>query len=219
MVAITLDDPLAMASRRSTRTRNGEGHIDRRHLVDDGQRRGVGRADEIPDFHVGGADPPREWRADAGIALLDLQIVQGGLVGLDGADQDIGLGLGVVDVDLGGGALADQVVEAPEVTLCAFELGLILRQHALGLLDLGVDLARIEGEQQIALVDPGAVFEMHGNDGGFQPRLERHARNRRHRPDRIDIDRHRLALGRGQFNRNHPRTLWALRAGAGPHPR
>ena len=162
---------------------------------------------------------PENGARMAGIALLDLQIVQCGLVGLDGADQDIGLGLGVVDVDLGGGALADQVVEAFQVALRAVELGLILREHALGLLDLGVDLAGIEGEQQIALVDLGAVLEMHGDDGGFQPRLQRHARNRRHRSDRIDIDRHRLALGLGQLDRDHARTLRALRAGAGAHPR
>ena len=134
------------------------------------------------------------------------------------ADQDIGLGFGVIDVDLGGGALADQVIEAFQVALRAGELGLILGKHPLGLLDLGVDLAGIEGEQQVALVDLGAVFEMHGDDGGFQPRLQRHARDRRHRSDRIDIDRHRLALGPGKLNRDGAWTLRSLRAGAGAHP-
>ena len=99
----------------------------------------------------------------------------------------------------------------------AVELRLIPGEHALGLLDLGVDLARVEGEQQIALVDPGAVLEMHRDDGGLDPRLQRHAGNRRHRPDRIDIDRHRLALGLGQFDRDHARTLRSLRTGAA-HP-
>jgi len=37
------------------------------------------------------------------------------LIGLDGADQDIGLGLGVVDIDLGRSAFADQVAEAFQV--------------------------------------------------------------------------------------------------------
>ena len=199
--------------------RNGEGHVDRRHLVDDGERRGIGGTDEISDLDVGGADPPRERRANHRVAFLDLQIVQRRLVGLDGADQDIGLGLGVIDVDLGGRALADQVAVAPEVALRAFELGLILRQHPLGLLDLGVDLAGVEGEQQIAFVDLGAVLEMDRDDGGFDPRLQRHARNRRHRSDRIDVDRHRFAFGLGQFDRDHPRALRSLRAGAGAHPR
>ena len=72
--------------------RNGEGHIDRRHLVDDGKRRGIGRAHEIADLHIGGADPARERRADRGVALLDLQIFQRGLIGLDGAGQDVGPG-------------------------------------------------------------------------------------------------------------------------------
>ena len=77
--------------------RNGEGDIDRRHLVDDRERRGIGGADEIADLHIGGADPSGERRADDGVALLDLQIVQCRLIGLDGADQNIGLGLGIVD--------------------------------------------------------------------------------------------------------------------------
>ena len=85
-----------------------------------------------------------------GIALLDLQIVQCRLIGLDGADQNIGLGLGIVEVDLGGSALADQIAEAPDIALRAFEARLILGEHALGLLDLRVDLARIERKQHIA---------------------------------------------------------------------
>jgi hypothetical protein len=199
--------------------RNGEGHIDRRHLVDDGERRGIGRAHKIADFHVGRADPSRKRRADDGEAFLDLQIVQCGLIGLDRADQDIGLGFGIVDIDLRGGALADQVAEAPEIALRALELGLIPGEHALGLFDLGVDLARIEGKQQIAFTDLGAVFEMDRDDGGFDPRFQRHAGNRCHGSDRIDIDRHGLALCLGQFNRDHPRALGSLGAGAAAHPR
>ena len=113
---------------------------------------GIGRTHEIADLHIGGADPSRKWRADDGVALLDLQIVQRGLIGLDGADQNIGLGLGIIEIDLGGGALADQVAVAPEIALRAFELRLILGEHALGLFDLGVDLARIERKQHIAFV-------------------------------------------------------------------
>ncbi len=98
---------------------------------------------------------------DRGVALLDLQVVQRGLIGLDGADQNIGLGLGVIEVDLGGGALADQVAVTPDITLRALELRLVPGEHAFGLLDLGVDLARVERKQQIALIDLGAIFEMH----------------------------------------------------------
>ena len=168
---------------------------------------------EIADLHIGGADPSGKRRANDGVALLDLQIVQRGLIRLDGADQDIGLGLGVIDIDLRGGALADQVAVTPDVALRAFELGLILGEHALGLLDLGVDLTRVERKQQIALVDLGAVFEMHRDDGGLDPRFQRHAGDRRDRSDRIDIDRHRLAHRLGQFDRDHARPRRSLHTG------
>ena len=77
-----------------------------------------------------------------GVALLDLQIVERGLIGLDGGVQDIGLGLGVIDIDLRGGALGDEIGVAADVALRAFELRLVLGERALGLLDLRIDLAR-----------------------------------------------------------------------------
>ena len=221
MVAVTPETPFAIDSRRSTSTRCGtaKDHIDRRHLVDDGKRRGIGRPHEIADLHIGGADPPRERRADHGVAFLDLQIVERGLIGLDGAGQDVGLGPGVVDIDLRGRALADEIVVAAQVALRALELRLVLGEHALGLLDLGVDLAAVQREQQIAFVDLGAVLEMHRDDGGLQPRLQRHAGDRRHHSDRVDIDGHGFALRLGQFDGNHPRPLRTLGVAAAAHPR
>src|SRR6266478_4908835 len=117
-----------------------------------------------------------------------------------------------------GGALADQVAEAPEIALRALELGLILGEHALGLFDLGVDLAGIESKQEIAFTDLRAVFEMDRDDGGFDPRFQRDAGNGRHRSDRIDIDRHGLAFSLGQFNRDHARALRSLGARSAAHP-
>ena len=62
MVATTLVDVgrhgLAQIGQHALRHR--EGDIDRRHLVDGGQRRGVGRPHEIADLDVGSADPPGE---------------------------------------------------------------------------------------------------------------------------------------------------------------
>jgi len=55
-------------------------------------------------------------------------------------------------------------------------------QHASACSICRVDLAGVEGEQQIALVDLGTVLEVNRYDGGFDAGLERHARNRRHRP-------------------------------------
>ena len=68
--------------------------------------------------------------------------------------------------------------------------------------------------------DLGAVLEMHRDDGGLEPRLQRDAGDRRHRSDRIDIDRHRLALGLGQLRPETTRgRCGALGAGAAAHPR
>ena len=198
---------------------DGERHVDRRHLVDDGERREIGRPHEIADLDVSGTDPARERCADRGVAFLDLQIVERRLVGLDGSGQDVSRRLGVVEIDLRGGALADQFAVAPDIAQRAFELGLVLRQHPLGLLDLGVDLARIEREQQVAFVDLGAVLEMDRHDGGFQPRLQRHAGDRRDGSVGVDIDGHGLALRLRQFDRDHPRALRPLCAGVAPHPR
>ena len=88
-LGVALRHGLAQIDQHALRDR--EGHIDRRHLVDDGERRGIGRPHEIADLDIGGADPSRERRADHGVAFLDLQIVERRLIGLDGADQDVGL--------------------------------------------------------------------------------------------------------------------------------
>ena len=128
------------------------------------------------------------------------------------------MGFGVIDIDLRGRALADQIVVAAQVALRAFELGLVLGEHTLGLLDLRVDLAAVQREQRIAFVDLGAVVEMHGDDGGLQPRLQRHAGDRRHHSNRIDVDWHGFALGLGQIDRHHAWPLRRLGIAAAPHP-
>jgi len=81
MVAITFESAFAIASRRSTSTRWGdrEGHVKPGAIwLMTASGRGVGRTDEnLPTFNIGRADPaPKKRRADQGVALLDLQIVQ-----------------------------------------------------------------------------------------------------------------------------------------------
>ena len=86
---------------------------------------------------------------------------------------------------------------------CAWSRG----EHALGLLDLRVDLTRQSSvNRRSPSLDLGAVLEMHRDDRGLEPRLQRDAGDRRHRADRVDIDRHRLAFGLGQIDRDHART-------------
>ena len=97
--------------------------------------------------------------------------------------------LALSTIDLGSSALADQVAETSDIALRAFELRLILGEHALGLLDLRVDLPRIERKQHIALIDPGAVFEMNLRRWWFRAAISARrsksaspSRSNRHRP-------------------------------------
>ena len=98
---------------------------------------------------------------DGAIAELDFQIFEQALVGFDGRAEDVGLGLGVVEIDHRGGALGDQIGVARDVALGAGELRAVARDSAFGLRDLRLDGAAVEGEQQLALLDLGAVAEMH----------------------------------------------------------
>ena len=107
-----------------------------------------------------------------------------------------------------------------------FELRLSRGDVALDLADLRLDRAAVEREQEIALLDPRAVLEMHADDLGVDARLDR----RRWRSvvtvpsassrtgtvfldGRGDGDRHRCAGRRGSLRRG------LLRRGAIPAKR
>ncbi len=109
MVATTDDCLLFIASCRSLQNPLGDrkGDVDRSHLVDGRQCRRIRRPHKVADLDRGRADASADRCLDLGVALLDPEIVQIGLIGLNGRDGGVGGGLGVVDVDLGGGALAD----------------------------------------------------------------------------------------------------------------
>ena len=195
--AITLATPLFTASCRSGKhaLRHAERDVDWRDLVDGGERRDVGRTHEVADLDVSGTDATRDRRADDRVALLDPQVLQLKLVGLNGAAQRIHLGLGVVDVELRRGALADQFAVALEVALGAGELSTVTCQRAFGLRDLRIDLPGIQHEQNIARLHPRAVLEVDFGDRGLDAGFQRDTRDRRHRADGIDLDRNLLALG------------------------
>ncbi len=89
--------------------RHREADIDRRHLVDGRHRRGVGLAHEIADLDGGRADAAGDRRGDGAIAELDFEIFEQPGVGLDGGAEDVGLGLGVVEIDHRRRALGDQI--------------------------------------------------------------------------------------------------------------
>ena len=64
---------------------------------------------KLPTFTLAGADAAGNRRADFGEVQLDLQIFQRRAVRLRGRARDIDLGLRVVERDLGGGVLGEQV--------------------------------------------------------------------------------------------------------------
>ena len=90
--------------------RHREGHIDRRHLNDGRERRGVGLTHEIADLHVGHADASGDRRADRAEAELNLQIFELRAVGFRVRARDIDLGLRVVERDQRGRVLGDESV-------------------------------------------------------------------------------------------------------------
>ena len=121
----------------------------------------------------------------------------------DGRGVDLGLGLGVIEIDHRGCVFGDQVGVADDVAHSAGKLRAVAGDGALGLRDLRFDGAAVEGEQGVALLDLGAVAEVHGGDRGIDPRLDGDAGDRRDAAKQIDPHRHRLALDGGDFDRHH----------------
>ncbi len=154
-VAVSASDRLANVLQRALRHR--EGDVDRRHLDDGRERSDVGLAHEIADLHVGHAGSPADRRADVAEAELNLQIFQRRLVGFRSRPRDIDLGLRVVERDQRGGVAGHELGVARDVAQRLLELRLGAGDHRLDALDLRLDLSAVEGEQEVALADHGAV--------------------------------------------------------------
>jgi len=147
---------------------------------------------------------------------LHLQVLQHALVGLDGGLEDVRLRFGIVEIGDRGRALADKVGIAAHVALGAFELRLVAGDLALGGGDLRLDGAAIEGEQELALFDMGAVAEVDGSDVCIDAGLQGDARDRRDGAERLELDGDLLAFRLGHLDRDCPlRGRTAGRASGG----
>ncbi len=113
---------------------------------------------KLPTFTAAALMRPADRRGHGAKAALYLEVFEQALARLDGGAEDVGLRLGVVEIDHRRGVLADQLGIAADIALGAGELRLIARQAALGGLDLGVHHPAIEREQLVARVDMGAVL-------------------------------------------------------------
>ena len=74
------------------------------------------------------------------------------------------MSLGVIDVDLRRRAFADELGIAAKIALGASQKRLIASEVALRLGELGLERAGVEGDQEIALLDIGAVAEVNADD-------------------------------------------------------
>ena len=113
---------------------------------------------KLPTFTLATLMRPEIGARDGAIAELDLQIVQQALVGLDARRAKTSAWvLALSRLMTGVALLADQIGVARDVALGAVELGLSRAIAAFGLRDLRFDRPAIEREQQLALLDMGAV--------------------------------------------------------------
>ena len=170
------------------RLRHRECDVDGRQLIDGDQIDVVG-LDDVALLHhqVSGAAVDR--RADGGIAELDLGLLHGRFIGLDGGLRALngglirlhclvrGVGIGgvLLALVLGNDALLEQVLIAGGLRLRVFmrrdvaaqvglglaQLGGVAGQVGLRLADHGVERPPVDAEQQIALFDGVAFLEMY----------------------------------------------------------
>ena len=155
----------------------------------------IGRPHEIAHLHRGHAGASGDRRADRAVGQLDLEVLDLGRGRARGGAPDVDLGPGVVELDLRGRVLGDQLGVALKIALVLLELRLGADQHRLQVADLRLDGAAVEREQQVALLHHGAVVEMHADDLGFEPRLDGDAGDRGHGAEQFDLQRHPLLFG------------------------
>src|SRR5229473_4308540 len=196
---------------RQAALRNGEGHVDRRRLVDGGERGEIRLPNEIADLDRCHAGAAGDRGANAAIAQLNIEIFELPGVGGDRSAVDIDLRHRVVEGDLGSGALGVELGVARNVALGLLEVRLRTVEYSLHLLDLRLDRAAVERKQEIASPHHRAVAEMHAHDLRIDARLDRDTGDRSDAAERLDTNRDGF-LHRGRdLDRCRPRRGLPLR--------
>jgi hypothetical protein len=137
---------------------------------------------------------------------LNLEIFQRGEVALDRSTKCFRLRLGIFNIELWPGALHQQVSIAAQVAFCAVELCPVASERSLRLGDLRFNRAGIERDQDVALLDKGAVGEMNADDLIVEPRLDRDTRHCGHGAERLDLYRSLLTGRRCDLDRDCTRA-------------
>ena len=153
----------------------------------------VGLPHDVADLDACHADAAGDRRADRAIAELHLQAFERRLVGIGERARDVDLGLRVVERD-------DRWSRSSRPGRCSAATSRVACSNwasapamtASTRLISRLDRAAVEDEQDVALLDPGAVLEFDRDDLAVDPRLDRDAGDGRHGAERLEPDRDRF---------------------------
>ena len=158
--------------------------------------------DDVSGIDQAHADATVARRGDGGVFELRLRGLDRGVVGRDRGLELIDLGLLLVDDLLRGDVREHQRLRAREVLLGRGELGLVLRLLGLGLVERGLEQARVDLRQHVAFLDVLAFGEQHLLQLAVDLGVDRHGERRLHGPEPGQIDRHVLAIDDGDAHRH-----------------
>ena len=154
-----------------------KGDVDRVLGHDRGERAALG-ADQVADRVLGTADASGEWRLDLGIGQIEHRLLEGGLLALEIAARLALLGLGLVELLLGGRLPPDQLSLPVDLKIGELKRGLGAGDGGLDLVDGCLVLTLLQHEEQIAGLDLGTLLEELALKVARHPRAEVHAVDR-----------------------------------------
>ena len=169
--------------------RHRERDVDRRQLGDHGDAVGIAGADVVAGVDGAQADAAGDRRDDAAVAEVQARRVLVGAVddqrALELLDQRR-LGVDVLARDR---VLAEQRLVALQLDPRAVELRLVALARADRLLQRDLERARIDRDEQLALLDDLPFAEQHLGDHARDLRPHGHRDDRRDRAERVEDDR------------------------------
>jgi hypothetical protein len=167
---------------------NGEQHRDRLHLGQHHEAARVVGVHHVPRVDEPQPGPAGDRREDAAVGELEADGVDVALVGLDGRRDLRHAGRLGVELLLGDEAALDQGPVALEVEARVAERGLVLRELALDLHELGLEGPRIDLGQHVAGLDDLAFLEGGPHELAVDPAADRHRVQRGDRAEAGQVD-------------------------------
>ncbi|MNM98071.1 hypothetical protein D3C81_1105920 [compost metagenome] len=166
------------------------------------QALGIAGAHQVAGVDVADANAPGDGGANLRVGELDFGIGDGGLVAFYGGLQLIDQRLLLVEGLLGHAVIAAEQAVALEVDAGHLDLSLALAELGAGLVEAGADAAVVQGGQQVALLDPLALFDEHPGQHPFDLRFYFDAVQRQHGADGAGVARHVLLGNADHAHRN-----------------